>query len=455
MGQASSVPQKGVTTVISEKVPQKLQLNDMDCLCQLGRGSFGVVYKAKGPNDSEYAVKIVDPKNNESSRERECLKATEKECPNVIILHDEWTEDFTYLKDSWRTNIHQFLTSANYGRLDTIHVFIFELCEGTLEQYLRKRNDEMFDEGLKNTTQTSKMCEQNGFEQESAAICLQIANGLNYLHSKNMIHRDLKPENILYRHSKVTTGGNTFLIGDFGSSRFMDKTMTFNIGTPLYRAPEVMATSCYTQKADVYSYGLIAIEIIQPSRNNGERGKLLSKVKRLKDDQNDIAAFREIILDKQLLPLFDIFRKLIFNDPNLRSNISTVYNTLSKRYDHFQKQNNVFDGQGVAANDQQSLLNDFISPRTLIRGSFGVVVKAEKNDTTPVALKLFIQSNDFDSREIDIRKKGGHENVVQINKYWKQDLRQVDSHWKKLLGLETVTHLKGITVIEFERLDGE
>ena len=52
-------------------------------------------------------------------------------------------------------------------------------------------------------------------------------------------------------------------ICDFGLSRYIknDKTMTF-CGTPYWTAPEIIRQEAYTEKADVYSYGIVLWEII-------------------------------------------------------------------------------------------------------------------------------------------------------------------------------------------------
>lgn len=69
---------------------------------------------------------------------------------------------------------------------------------------------------------------------------------MKYLHSLGLIHRDLKSGNLLVTddwHAKVA---------DFGLSRMADKMMTRGVGTPIYTAPEALASSNYTFKADVY-----------------------------------------------------------------------------------------------------------------------------------------------------------------------------------------------------------
>ena len=92
---------------------------------------------------------------------------------------------------------------------------------------------------------------------------LGIASGLDYMHGLDLCHRDLKPSNILFDselHPKIC---------DFDVARSCDMSddsasMTMNVGTSLYMAPEV-SSGDYNHKADYYSFGLILYEIFEGS----------------------------------------------------------------------------------------------------------------------------------------------------------------------------------------------
>ena len=90
----------------------------------------------------------------------------------------------------------------------------------------------------------------------------QIAAGLHHLHtlSPPIIHRDLKPSNIL-----ISKNG-TLKLCDFGISRICNSaTMTKEIGSPAYMAPEIIGiegSTGYNTKADIYSFGVVLLQMV-------------------------------------------------------------------------------------------------------------------------------------------------------------------------------------------------
>eukprot|EP01119_Soliformovum_irregulare_P024948 TRINITY_DN9083_c0_g1_i1.p1 TRINITY_DN9083_c0_g1~~TRINITY_DN9083_c0_g1_i1.p1 ORF type:complete len:738 (-),score=215.19 TRINITY_DN9083_c0_g1_i1:14-1966(-) len=99
-------------------------------------------------------------------------------------------------------------------------------------------------------------------------FALDIARGMTYLHSCNVIHRDLKSSNLLVASLSPDAEANV-KITDFGISRIVDRTrtgfvrtMTRDVGTILWSAPEVLKREKYTEKADVYSFGVIFWELV-------------------------------------------------------------------------------------------------------------------------------------------------------------------------------------------------
>lgn len=169
-----------------------------------------------------------------------------------------------------------------------------------------------------------------------------------------MVHRDLKTQNILHRR---TDDGHLFLIGDLGSSKFLDDSMTPGVGNMLYRAPECTGT-IYNEKSDVYSYGLIAIEIILPTVDNGDKNKMLEDFRGI--CANDDAEARYVKMDAKSLPLFALFGKLIRKEPERRPHISTVFETLSNHNGYLiNNRNEMFNNQERASSWQDAVGGTF------------------------------------------------------------------------------------------------
>jgi serine/threonine protein kinase len=126
-------------------------------------------------------------------------------------------------------------------------------------------------------------------------VMFQVAKAMCYLHKHKIYHRDLKPGNVLVSPRKFgesNVGECMYVkVADFGVSKMNvtgvipSKLTDFNIGTTIYRAPEMSSNDLplhEPDKADVYSFGIMCSEILSGKApfERVERLKIQNEVKK-------------------------------------------------------------------------------------------------------------------------------------------------------------------------------
>ncbi len=188
---------------------------------QIAAGGMGAVYKAHDPNMDRYvAVKVLPSQfaGNETFRAR-----FEQEMKAVAKLE----------------HIHILPVFATGEQDEIVYMIMRYLSFGTLRDWIKESPLRFAD---------------------AARITLQIAQALDYAHSKGVIHRDVKPSNIL-----LDDAGNAFLT-DFGIARMMEGTHITQtghlIGTPQYMSPEQSLGLVVSMPTDQYSLGVVLYEMV-------------------------------------------------------------------------------------------------------------------------------------------------------------------------------------------------
>lgn len=165
--------------------------------------------------------------------------------------------------------------------------------------------------------------------QQKLSILKEISKGMLFLHSRNFIHRDLKSLNVLM-NSEINKPKDPVQvkISDFGLTREVDieEMMTGKIGTSHWMAPEVLTSSKYSIKADVYSFSIVMYEVI--TREVPYKGKKQEEIR----TQVTMNSLRPDL--KQIPPscppkLVTLMTLCWKDDPEKRPSFSTILDLLN------------------------------------------------------------------------------------------------------------------------------
>lgn len=201
---------------------------------QIARGGYGVIYKGVYQG-KDVAVKQMLPGTWQDDRALGSFMDEIRLC--ATLDHPK---------------IVSFIGIA-YSSLRDLSVVIEFMPGGDLHVLLQKQQE------LPRSTQDWSQPWTSAHIKSKASIGRDVAEAVAYLHSREtpIIHRDLKARNVL-----LDLEGNAKL-SDFGISRELtiDETMTSEVGTAAWIAPEVLRGARYSEKADIYSLGVLLVEL--------------------------------------------------------------------------------------------------------------------------------------------------------------------------------------------------
>lgn len=191
---------------------------------QIGAGAFGTVFKGVYRDRHVVAVKVL----HRAADERRSR---------------EFVHEVTLLKSLSHRHVVQFLGACTSGPMAMLVTEFMELGDLWRAMPLTDAQGQRI---------FSWRC-------RGAGVALDVAQGLDYLHAQKVVHLDLKSANILLSRM------GTAKIADVGFARVLQKSylsVLSGLGTLAWSAPEVLAGRRCTEKADIYSYGVLLWEIV-------------------------------------------------------------------------------------------------------------------------------------------------------------------------------------------------
>lgn len=200
-----------------------IDLRKLNMGTAFAQGAFGKLYRGTY-NGEDVAIKILERPENSPEKAQ--------------FMEQQFQQEVMMLATLKHPNIVRFIGAC---RKPMVWCIVTEYAKGgSVRQFLTRRQ---------NRSVPLKLAVKQA---------LDVARGMAYVHGLGFIHRDLKSDNLLIAADK------SIKIADFGVARIEVQTegMTPETGTYRWMAPEMIQHRRYTQKVDVYSFGIVLWELI-------------------------------------------------------------------------------------------------------------------------------------------------------------------------------------------------
>lgn len=293
----------------------------------LGVGGFGSVHLVKHKLDRQlYAIKIVNFKlapyetirNHKFFAEVNAIKQLQSKyvvryitCWAETLMHpnsmNESLSDESYSQEGSDSSKPR-ITDGNFKQL-SLYIQM-EFCNGLNLREFMDKNDYLVD------------------RRQNLIFFRMMLKGVKHIHDRAIIHRDLKPANIFIN------GKDNIKIGDFNLARIITapslsvsdfdtdllrSSLTSNIGTPLYSAPEQENSTTYDNKVDIFSLGIVLFELSYKFETYQERYQILREIRQ--SHKLPAAFMREFPIESHLI------LEMTNPDPTLRQDAVSILNS--------------------------------------------------------------------------------------------------------------------------------
>ncbi|GJW36799.1 phloem protein 2-like protein, partial [Tanacetum coccineum] len=376
--------------------------------CMIGWGGFGGVYRAElfHVDVRKYVGKkesLIELYGYPRRKGKVALKRRE-------IMSDQGRKEFWKEIDVLSGLNHQNLVSLvgfcyEYGEMIIIYDYA---SNGSFEKYIRNVQNLKWEQRLQ--------------------ICIDAAQGLNYLHNHHIIHRDVKSPNILLGDSLEG------MIGDVGLSITVKNTDSWlsnitPVGTGGYVDPKYLKRGILSKQSDMYSFGVVLLEVLcgrfaTTSGKLKDRASLVDMAEcHLSNNQpSQIIGdyLRKDLEDEKFLDSVKTFAAIthecLHSTETHRLTMADVLKELKKALTF-----HLIGVETILLEDVKSATNYFNDERVIGSGASGKVYKGELTlfkKSIPVAVKRLHRARSYGEgaflKEVAKLSRYVHENIITL-----------------------------------------